>query len=147
MRIELYPEHDDFSVRSVGLAGVGLLGVAFGPVVVMDSPAARARGAFNWGSTLWHELAHVFHLSMTRNRVPRWFSEGLAVHEERRARPGWGADVDPGFLLAYLDGRLLPLSPAEQRLRASDLRRNRSSTPISRPRWYSNSSNRAGVST
>jgi tetratricopeptide (TPR) repeat protein len=110
IRLELYPEHADFSVRSVGLAGVGLLGVCFGPVVAMDSPAARERGAFNWGSTLWHELAHVFHLSMTDNRVPRWFSEGLAVYEEHHARPGWGGDVDPQFLRAYLDGRLLPLS-------------------------------------
>lgn len=110
IRVELYPDHADFSVRSVGLAGVGLLGVCFGPVVAMDSPAARARGAFNWGSTLWHELAHVFHLSMTGNRVPRWFSEGLSVYEERIARPGWGADVSPDFLLAYLDGRLLPVS-------------------------------------
>lgn len=110
IRIELYPQHADFSVRSVGLAGVGLLGVCFGPVVAMDSPAARTRGSFNWGSTLWHELAHVFHLSMTDNRVPRWFSEGLAVYEERIARPGWGGDVTPEFLLAYLDGRLLPVS-------------------------------------
>ena len=110
IRVALYPDHADFSVRSVGLAGVGLLGVAFGPVVAMDSPAARTRGEFNWGSTLWHELAHVFHLSMTDNRVPRWFSEGLAVYEERIARPGWGADVSPDFLLAYLDGRLLPVS-------------------------------------
>lgn len=110
IRVELYPDHADFSVRSVGLAGVGLLGVCFGPVVAMDSPAARTRGEFNWGSTLWHELAHVFHLSMTDNRVPRWFSEGLAVYEERLARPGWGGDVSPDFLLAYLDGRLLPVS-------------------------------------
>ncbi|MDH3450166.1 MAG: tetratricopeptide repeat protein, partial [Gammaproteobacteria bacterium] len=110
IRVELYPDHADFSVRSVGLAGVGLLGVCFGPVVAMDSPSARERGAFNWGSTLWHELAHVFHLSITGNRVPRWFSEGLAVYEEHLARPGWGGDVDPGFLRAYLDGQLLPLS-------------------------------------
>jgi len=110
IRVELYPNHADFSVRTLGLAGIGLLGVSFGPVVAMDSPAARERSAFNWGSTLWHELAHVFHLSMTDNRVPRWFSEGLAVYEERIARPGWGGDVDPGFLLAYLDGRLLPVS-------------------------------------
>jgi tetratricopeptide (TPR) repeat protein len=110
IRVELYPDHADFSVRSVGLAGVGLLGVCFGPVVAMDSPAARPRSAFNWGSTLWHELAHVFHLSMTANRVPRWFSEGLAVYEERNARPGWGGDVTPDFLLAYLDGQLLPVS-------------------------------------
>jgi len=52
IRLELYPDHADFSVRSVGLAGVGLLGVCFGPVVAMDSPAARERGTFNWGSTL-----------------------------------------------------------------------------------------------
>jgi tetratricopeptide (TPR) repeat protein len=110
IRVELYPDHDDFSVRSVGMAGVGLLGVAFGPVVAMDSPAARSKSEFNWGSTLWHELAHVFHLSMTANRVPRWVSEGLAVHEEREARPGWGGDVDPDFLLAWLGGRLLPVS-------------------------------------
>jgi len=110
IRLELYPDHADFSVRSVGLAGVGLLGVCFGQVVAMDSPAARERGSFNWGSTLWHELAHVFHLSMTDNRVPRWFSEGLAVHEERLARRGWGGNFDPGFRLAFLEGRLLPLS-------------------------------------
>ncbi len=110
VRIELYPDHADFSVRTVGLAGVGLLGVCFGPVVAMDSPSAREQSAFNWGSTLWHELAHVYHLSMTDNRVPRWFSEGLAVHEEHRARPGWGADVDPGFLRAFLDDKLLPVS-------------------------------------
>ena len=110
IRVEFYPDHADFSVRTVGLAGVGLLGVAFGPVVAMDSPAARERGAFNWGSTLWHELAHVFHLTLTDNRVPRWFSEGLAVYEERLARPGWGGDVDPGFLLAWRDGRLPQLS-------------------------------------
>ena len=110
IRLELYPNHADFSVRTVGLAGVGLLGVCFGPVVAMDSPAAREKGAFNWGSTMWHEIAHVFHLSMTDNRVPRWFSEGLAVYEERIARPGWGGDVSPDFLLAYLDGGLLPVS-------------------------------------
>jgi tetratricopeptide (TPR) repeat protein len=47
IRLELYPDHADFSVRTVGLAGVGLLGVSFGPVVAMDSPAARDRGQFN----------------------------------------------------------------------------------------------------
>ena len=110
IRLEFYPDHTDFSVRTVGLAGVGLLGACFGPVVAMDSPSARQSGEFNWGSTLWHELAHVFHLSMTDNRVPRWFSEGLSVYEEHNAQPGWGADVSPDFLLAYLEGRLLPLS-------------------------------------
>ena len=110
VRIELYPDHSDFSVRTVGLAGLGILGVSFGPVVALDSPSARPIGSFNWGSALWHELAHTFHLGATRHRVPRWFSEGLAVYEEQLAREGWGGDVTPTFLEAYRDGQLLPVS-------------------------------------
>jgi tetratricopeptide (TPR) repeat protein len=110
VRVEVYPRHADFSVRTVGLAGIGALGVSFGPVIAMDSPSARELGNFNWGSTIWHELAHTFHLGMTAHRVPRWFSEGLAVYEERQAREGWGGDVTPGFLFAYNDDKLLPVS-------------------------------------
>ena len=60
VRVEFFRSHADFSVRTVGLAGLGALGVCFGPVVAMDSPAARKVGEFNWGSTLWHEIAHTF---------------------------------------------------------------------------------------
>jgi tetratricopeptide (TPR) repeat protein len=109
IRIEAYPSHADFSVRTVGLAGLGALGVCFGPVVAIDSPTARERGAFNWGSTLWHELAHVITLGASSNRVPRWLTEGLSVYEERRARPGWGDDLSLEFLLAYQANRILPL--------------------------------------
>ncbi len=109
IRIEAYPSHADFSVRTVGLAGLGALGVCFGPVVAIDSPQARERGAFNWGSTLWHELAHVVTLGVSGNRVPRWLTEGISVHEERRARPGWGDDLSLEFLLAYQQGEVLPL--------------------------------------
>ncbi len=110
IRVEVFPTHADFSVRTVGLAGIGALGVCFGPVIAMDSPSARDRGAFNWGSTLWHEIAHVFHLERSRYRVPRWLTEGLAVHEERRARPGWGDAASPQFLAAFAAGSLPPLS-------------------------------------
>lgn len=110
VRVEVYPRHADFSVRTVGLTGLGALGVTFGKVVAMDSPAARDRGDFNWGSTLWHELSHVFHLGMTGGRVPRWLTEGLAVYEERQARPGWGFPPDPGFLRAFHEQRLAPVS-------------------------------------
>jgi tetratricopeptide (TPR) repeat protein len=109
IRVELFHRHADFSVRTMGLVGLGALGVSFGPVVAMDAPAARPRGEFNWGSTLWHELAHTFHMAASAYRVPRWFTEGLAVYEERLARPGWGDDVSPAFLQAYRDGRLLPV--------------------------------------
>jgi len=110
IRIELYRRHADFSVRTVGLAGLGALGVSFGTVLVMDAPSARDPGSFNWGSTAWHELAHTFTLGLSAHRVPRWFSEGLSVLEERRARPGWGADPAPEFLAAFKAGGLLPVS-------------------------------------
>jgi tetratricopeptide (TPR) repeat protein len=110
VRVEVYDRHADFSVRTVGLVGLGALGVSFGPVVAMDSPSAREPGQFHWGSVLWHEIAHTFHLGLTDSRVPRWFTEGLAVFEERRSRPGWGDDVTPGFLTAFLGKRLVPVS-------------------------------------
>ena len=71
--------HADFAVRTVGLPGLGALGVTFGTVVAMDSPSGRKPGSFNWATTLWHEMDHVFVLTATHNRVPRWFAEGLAV--------------------------------------------------------------------
>jgi tetratricopeptide (TPR) repeat protein len=110
IRIELYNSHADFSVRTVGLAGLGALGAAFGNVLVLDSPSAREAGTFNWGTTLWHELAHSFHLALSDFRVPRWLTEGLAVLEERRARPGWGDDIAPGFIAAYKQEKLVPVS-------------------------------------
>ncbi len=109
IRVEVYPSHADFSVRTIGLAGLGALGVCFGPVVAIDSPSARQKGEFNWGSTLWHELAHTVTLGVTNNKIPRWFSEGLSVYEERLARPGWGDDVSIPFLMAYKQGKLLPI--------------------------------------
>ena len=106
IRVEVFPDEVDFSVRTVGLVGLRALGVSFGPVVAIISPSAKGEGYFNWGSTLWHELAHTFHMGVSEFKVPRWFTEGLSVLEERRARPGWGDDVSPGFLAAYLQGRL-----------------------------------------
>ncbi|MEO5815268.1 MAG: tetratricopeptide repeat protein [Gemmatimonadaceae bacterium] len=110
VRLELYRQHADFSVRTVGLAGLGALGVSFGPVLMMDAPSARTKGEFNWGSTAWHELTHTFTLGLSNNRAPRWLSEGLSVLEERRARASWGADATVEFLAAYAGGRLRPVS-------------------------------------
>ena len=110
VRAELFPSHADFSVRTLGEAGLGALGVSFGRVLVMDAPSARELGDYNWASVFWHELAHTFHLAASDNLVPRWFSEGLAVHEQRRAREGWGHQPSLAFLQALRDGRLKRVS-------------------------------------
>jgi tetratricopeptide (TPR) repeat protein len=107
---EMFPDHEDFAVRTLGLPGLGALGVSFGKVVVMDSPSARPPGEFNWGGTLWHEFTHVITLQITDHKVPRWFSEGLSVFEEKRGRPGWGEDLQPDFLAAIRDDQFLPVS-------------------------------------
>ena len=107
--IEIYPNHDDFAVRVGGLPGIGLLGVAFGYLVAMDSPSGRARGEFHWGSTLWHELAHVFTLKATDHRVPRWLSEGISVFEEWRTGPTPGVAVPFDVLTAFSEGKFLKI--------------------------------------
>ena len=80
VQVEMYPNHEDFAVRTMGMPGLGALGVTFGEVVAMDSPSGRKPGEFNWGATLWHEMSHVYIITATNQRVPRWFTEGLAVH-------------------------------------------------------------------
>jgi len=103
--VEIFQNHEDFAVRTLGMPGLGALGVCFGFVIAQDSPSAREAGEFNWGSTLWHEYTHVITLQMTDFRIPRWFSEGLSVYEERRARPGWGDDWNPMFVRAFMESR------------------------------------------
>ncbi len=110
IRLEIYANHADFSVRTVGLTGLGALGVSFGRLLAIDAPSARDPGTFNWGSTSWHELTHTFTLGLSENRVPRWFSEGVSVFEERRARPGWGAQANPVYLGALKANFLRPVS-------------------------------------
>jgi len=106
---EMYPDHEDFAVRTMGLPGLGALGATFGRIVAMDSPSARPQGEFHWGSTLWHELAHVVTLSLSNEKVPRWFTEGISMMEERQAGEGWGDYLNVGFVQAYKDDLLLPL--------------------------------------
>jgi tetratricopeptide (TPR) repeat protein len=110
VRVEVYPNHDDFAVRTLGMPGIGgLLGVTFGLVVTMDSPSARPPGEFNWGSTMWHELSHAYVLTLTHHQVPRWFTEGLAVHEEGAAAPDWGNRLTPEIIEALKKKQLLPV--------------------------------------
>lgn len=102
--VELFPNHEDFSVRTLGLTGLGALGVCFGQVIAQGSPSMRS-GQFNWGSTLWHEYTHVITLQITDHLVPRWLSEGLSVFEEHNARPGWGDDWSAEHIKAFAENR------------------------------------------
>lgn len=109
MVVELYHDHDDFGVRTVSTPGIGLLGVTFGYLTAMDSPKARPSGDFHWGSTLWHEMVHVFTLEATNHRLPRWFSEGLSVYEEWNTGPLPNRELSMEVLDAIRSGQLLPI--------------------------------------
>jgi tetratricopeptide (TPR) repeat protein len=114
VQVEVYPDHEDFAVRTMGMPGLGALGVTFGYVVAMDSPSGRPPGTFHWASTMWHELSHVYVLTMTKHRVPRWFTEGLAVHEETAVSPEWGDRLDPHVIAAIKDKKLLPVAELDR---------------------------------
>ncbi len=109
--VEVFPEHDDFAVRTLGLPGLlGALGACFGRVVTLDSPRARPPGTFNWQATLWHEMAHVFTMQLSGYRVPRWLTEGISVYEEGLRRPEWARDSELAFAKAWADGKVLTLA-------------------------------------
>jgi tetratricopeptide (TPR) repeat protein len=108
--IEMFPKHDDFAVRTVGLPGmIGALGACFGRVVTLDSPKARPPGDFNWAPTLWHELAHVMTLQLSKQRVPRWLTEGISTYEEKLGSPAWGREGELSFVAAYGAGEHMSL--------------------------------------
>ena len=145
VQLEVYPDHEDFAVRTMGMPGLGALGVTFGDVVAMDSPSARAPGSFHWASTLWHELSHVFILQATNHRVPRWFTEGLAVHEETEASPEWGDRVTPDVVAACGTRSSCPSRNSTGALCAPNIP-PRSSSPISRRAASATTSRAAGAS-
>ena len=114
VQVEVYPDHEDFAVRTLGMPGLGALGVTFGYAVAMDSPSGRKPGTFHWASTLWHEMSHVYTLTATGHRVPRWFTEGLAVHEETAISPDWGDRLSPDVISAIKNKKLLPVAELDR---------------------------------
>ena len=114
VQLEVYPDHEDFAVRTAGMPGLGALGVTFVNTVAMDSPSGRPPGTFHWAATLRHELSHVYVLRATNHRVPRWFTEGLAVYEESAETPDWGDRLDPGAIDAIQKKKLLPIAKLDR---------------------------------
>ena len=106
--VEIYPDPKDFGVRTFGIPGVGgYLGVCFGSVFTVNSPASSRA---NWEAVLWHEFAHVITLTMSRNRMPRWLSEGISVYEELERNPAWGQRMSIDYAQRILSGRTQPIS-------------------------------------
>jgi tetratricopeptide (TPR) repeat protein len=103
VQVELYGSREQFSVRTSGLPNIGIQGVCFGRVVAAMSPKSEP---FNWGNVLWHELGHVFAIQLSKNHVPRWFTEGLSEYETIARRPEWQRELDPELYLAITQGKL-----------------------------------------
>ena len=113
--IEFFPSQQDFAIRTFGnLGGQGILGACFGSLVTMNSPGSLGHGRNNWESTLWHEFCHVVTLTATRNRMPRWLSEGISVHEEGLRDPAWGMPMTADFRKMILEGEATPVSQLSQ---------------------------------
>jgi len=103
VQVELYGSREQFSVRTSGLPNIGIQGVCFGRVVAAMSPKSEP---FNWGNVVWHELGHVFAIQLSKNHVPRWFTEGLSEYETIARRPEWQREMDPELYLALQRGSL-----------------------------------------
>ncbi|MBI5767549.1 MAG: tetratricopeptide repeat protein [Verrucomicrobia bacterium] len=109
--IEIFADQRDFAVRTFGLPDVaGFLGVCFGRVVTANSPAATGGHAVNWESVLWHEFCHAVTLQLTRNKMPRWLSEGISVYEERQADRAWGMRLNPRYREMIVKDDLVPVA-------------------------------------
>lgn len=106
--VEIFPNSADFSVRTFGMPDIGeFLGVTFGPVVTLNAPSTHEA---NWEDVLWHEFTHVVSLTITKNQMPRWLSEGISVYEEGQASPAWGEHLTPDARERILSGKMQPIS-------------------------------------
>jgi len=108
--VEIFPEQKDFAVRTFGMPdNPGFLGVCFGHVVTANSPASQAAHPASWEAVLWHEFCHVITLGLTRNKMPRWLSEGISVYEETQANPAWGQAMNPRYREMVLGDDFIPV--------------------------------------
>ena len=109
--VEIFPQKKEFAVRTFGLPGAeGFLGVCFGGVITANSPASQGETPSNWEAVLWHEYCHVVTLNKTKNKMPRWLSEGISVYEEEKENPAWGSSLTPRYRAMILGEDFTPLS-------------------------------------
>jgi tetratricopeptide (TPR) repeat protein len=109
-RFEIYDTPDDFGIRTVGVPQLGAVGVCFGPTITAIGPYFASH---NFYMVAWHELAHVYAITISRGRVPRWFTEGLSEWEASVADPSWTRRSTALLKEARAQGRLRRLSELE----------------------------------
>ena len=108
--VEIFAQPKDFGVRTFGMPGnPGYLGVCFGSVITANSPASQTAHPANWQAVLWHEFCHVVTLQLTRNKMPRWLSEGISVYEELQKDQAWGQQMTPRYREMILGKDFVPL--------------------------------------
>lgn len=109
--VEIFPRKQDFAVRTFGMPGAeGFLGVCFGPVITVNSPASQGAEPSNWEAVLWHEFCHTVTLHKSKNKMPRWLSEGISVYEEMQENPAWGQKMTPRYREMIAGDDLTPMS-------------------------------------
>jgi cellulose synthase operon protein C len=110
LRVEIFADPEEFSVRTVGVPSLGAVGVCFGPVITSIGPYL---GIHNFNQVIWHEIAHSYAIELSAGRVPRWFTEGLSEWESEVADPSWARESADLLYEARRHGKLRKLSELE----------------------------------
>ena len=122
--IELFPTQKSFGVRITGKPWIHTVGACTGRVIALASPrkSPGLMGPYHMGRVLRHEFTHTVTLAATTNRIPHWFTEGLAVMEEDSPRSFDWAEMladsvrrDELFSLESIDwGFMRPKRPTDR---------------------------------
>ena len=80
----------------------------------MASPNAQAGVDYHWGTTLWHEVAHIFTLEASKHNIPRWFSEGISVFEEWNTGPLNAVRIPLHVLKSLQTQEFLPIAELDR---------------------------------
>lgn len=116
--VELFKEREHYAARTTGLPDFHAQGTCFGPLITAMSPSSAEA---NWEQVLWHELAHTFHLQLTRGRAPRWFTEGLSEYECFLENPSWRREHTGQLVDLLEDGRITKLENLSSAFTRPDL--------------------------
>jgi len=88
--LDVMPDHRSFGVRITGLPRIHTIAVCTGPTIAIEipkeGPQNKHLGLFDPLAVLRHEYTHTVTLSMTRNRIPHWLTEAVAVTLEDTPR-------------------------------------------------------------